>query len=134
MAGPLARLAALKKEVDEKRRKARIEAMGTLNKTLNKKDKDSEGEESCSIMEDVSEDHSQMTSNLDIYDESDHRPAVMVMEKELNKGKLDMDFICQMIDPDLNENTKFTKDEDLEEFIVLKIIRDVNLPRLSYAD
>ena len=86
MAGPLARLAALKKEVDEKRRKARIEAMGTLNKALNKKDKDSEGEESCSIMEDVSEDHSQMTSNLDIYDESDPRPAVMAHSHGYGEG------------------------------------------------
>jgi hypothetical protein len=51
-----------------------------------------------------------------------------------NKGKLDYDFICQMIDPDLNEKTKLVTEEEIEEFIVLKIVRDVNMPRLSAPD
>ena len=43
-------------------------------------------------------------------------------------------MISHMIDPDLNEKVKVTKEDELEEFICLKIIRDVNMPRLSTSD
>jgi len=132
MAGPLARLAALKREVDEKREQARKAAQGTKTVRIAPKDHP-EGEESCSIMEDASENLSELTDNVNLYDASQERPAIIAME-DVVKGKLDFDLICSMIDPDLNEQTKLTKEEDLEEFIVLKIVRDVNMPRLSHAD
>jgi len=51
-----------------------------------------------------------------------------------NKAKVDYEMISRMIDTDLNSHTKITTEEGLEEFIVLKMVRDVQMPRLASDD
>jgi hypothetical protein len=51
----------------------------------------------------------------------------MVYSKEpvYKIGKLDFELISRMIDKDLSEDCNVETEEALEEFIVLKMVRDV---------